>query len=337
MRKPSFKTVVIVAVTALFLIAAASAITQWQHGRRAQQSTEHLKPPGWMSECDRTLERSLVWRQSAYDTPTSNAEIQRETTPDCPSDRWNPVIIDADQPGMCGRFPLKTRNQVGTMQIPASPDPGPQQTAKPPQPQVPQDPPRRKQRPIQTQHHRPLRPRQPPRKKGRLLDVLQKTGLRIPLMDLRVTRPTANSEVTNLEKNETEQRELERAVLDWTYTGRTGRSSEAIAYTAVKGTAQRALNHPRDPDDLRRCLLLLQEVPSAGRALPILAAASPFWAAIVSDWETLNSSLREEWGTDLSNPGWQPATKTYKAMRELLAPLEEEARQTVAKPPKPST
>ena len=127
--------------------------------------------------------------------------------------------------------------------------------------------------------------------------------------------------------NNTEQRDLERAVLDWTYTGKTGRSSQAIAYTAVKGTPQSLFSHPRDPDDLRRCLLLLDEVPAAAKALPTLAEASPMWAALAGSWDTLADSLREEWGPDLSNPGWKPASNTYKAMHALLYPVEEETHQ----------
>ena len=130
-----------------------------------------------------------------------------------------------------------------------------------------------------------------------------------------------------MDQNDTEQRDLERAVLDWTYTAKTGLSSEAIAYTAVKGTPHNLFNHPHDPDDLRRCLLLIERIPATAKALPTLAEASPFWDAIAGAWDTLSASLREEWSADLSNPEWQHAAKTYEAMRALLAPVEEEFRK----------
>ena len=130
-----------------------------------------------------------------------------------------------------------------------------------------------------------------------------------------------------LDQKQTEQRDLERAVLDWTYTERTGRSSEAIAYTAVTGEAHRPCHHPHDPDDLSRCLLLLERIPSAAAALPILASASKHWAALVTNWGLLDASLRTEWGQDLTNPKRQHATNTYRTMRSLFETVEQEAKQ----------
>ena len=48
---------------------------------------------------------------------------------------------------------------------------------------------------------------------------------------------------------------------EWFENGRQGLSSEAIALTALTGTATLAVHHPMDPSDLRRCILLLDRAP----------------------------------------------------------------------------
>ena len=73
-----------------------------------------------------------------------------------------------------------------------------------------------------------------------------------------------------------------------------GRSSDAIALTALTGIATMAQHHPHDPDDLSRCLLLLEGAPEARRALAMLARESPRWATLVENWEELEATLRRE-------------------------------------------
>ena len=138
-----------------------------------------------------------------------------------------------------------------------------------------------------------------------------------------MTNQPNKPEVKPMNPNDIEHAQLEHEVLEWTYTARTGLSSEAIAYTTTTGTPQNPRHHPHDPDDLRRCLLLLERIPAAAKALPILAEASPHWGVLVEHWDALDKSLRAEWGQDLQDPEHQPAVNTYAAMRELLAPVEE--------------
>ena len=104
----------------------------------------------------------------------------------------------------------------------------------------------------------------------------------------------------------------------WLAEGERGLSSEAIALTAL---GVHPIGHdaswPRDPDDLRRCLLLLEAVPETfEHGLLVLAERCPKWAALVKVWDRLSETLRSEIGEALSVRGSAP--ETYALMREAL-------------------
>ena len=104
----------------------------------------------------------------------------------------------------------------------------------------------------------------------------------------------------------------------WLAVGERGLSSEAIALTTLglKPTGFRA-SWPHDPADLRRCLLLLQEVPETReKGLLVLAERCSRWAALVKVWDRLSETLRSEIGESLPERGSAP--KTYALMREAL-------------------
>ena len=107
----------------------------------------------------------------------------------------------------------------------------------------------------------------------------------------------------------------------WLAIGARGLSSEAIALTALglEPTGYRA-SWPLDPADLRRCLLLLEEVPETReKGLLVLAERCPRWAALVKVWDRLSETLRSEIGESLPQRGSAP--KTYTLMKEALGPV----------------
>ena len=74
----------------------------------------------------------------------------------------------------------------------------------------------------------------------------------------------------------------------WLALGERGMSSEAIAITTLGAyvTGWRAA-WPLDPSDLRRCLLLIEQVPEARElGVDVLARRSPQWAALVTSGTT---------------------------------------------------
>lgn len=104
----------------------------------------------------------------------------------------------------------------------------------------------------------------------------------------------------------------DKAITRWLAFGERGRSPEAIALAAWNGKAIRT-DWPRDPDDLRRCLLLLEAAPSAKTGLDILAGASRQWAALVAVWPALADTFTEEVGGQTGS-----APRTYAMMRAAL-------------------
>src|SRR5690606_5657415 len=91
---------------------------------------------------------------------------------------------------------------------------------------------------------------------------------------------------------------FERKVLDWFVNGRVGISSRAMAAAAIgiKNARDTWDNHPHDPDDLNRCLLLLVSVPEIREAFDKVAAISPVWAALIERWSEIEQCFLDEAG-----------------------------------------
>lgn len=72
-------------------------------------------------------------------------------------------------------------------------------------------------------------------------------------------------------------------------------------------------SHPLDPDDLKRCVRLLDEFPEWKERMPEMAHRSRYWAALVEVWDEIVELLAEEC------PGRRGrAPKCYAKMREAL-------------------
>jgi len=122
---------------------------------------------------------------------------------------------------------------------------------------------------------------------------------------------------------------LPEALEIWIAAGQHGNSSvalfECLSGFRLNGRAEPAKTaHPHDPDDLRRCVQMLEQCPELRAELPKASALSPEWARLVARWDELTQSLREEMeaaATPARKSKAQPASaeKTYKLMREILA------------------
>ena len=106
-------------------------------------------------------------------------------------------------------------------------------------------------------------------------------------------------------------------IIDWLAYGQTGSSSKTLAFYALGRTGVR-IAWPHDPGDLRRCLLLIKEVPEIRKeTIPALAGVSPEWKALSEVWEELKSALQEETGPGLELGGSAPIT--YRLIKETGA------------------
>jgi len=105
--------------------------------------------------------------------------------------------------------------------------------------------------------------------------------------------------------------ETQKQVVKWLATGRVGSSSKCMAMWLAFG--ERAEPYaPADPDDLDRCLKLLDKAPGLRPLIPKMAEVSKDWAALVPRWAEVEASHLAEVGL-----GWtkaRSAPKTYDLM-----------------------
>jgi hypothetical protein len=93
-----------------------------------------------------------------------------------------------------------------------------------------------------------------------------------------------------------------------------GLSSKALALFMIGIPAK--TDHPWDPEDLGRCLRLLESFPEWEERVPEMATLSKSWAKLVTRWDDLVQSFEDEVGIDLLKG--RPAPKTHDLMKEAL-------------------
>lgn len=99
-------------------------------------------------------------------------------------------------------------------------------------------------------------------------------------------------------------------IQSWRRTDQVGASADFMA--AKLGNAGiRDYAHPRDPSDFGRCLTLLEAAPELREQLPEMSKESAQWAALVANWDELESLFVE--GT-LSGE----MAELYEWMKKLL-------------------
>lgn len=102
----------------------------------------------------------------------------------------------------------------------------------------------------------------------------------------------------------------------WLLDGEVGSSSMTIWHVMTGESMRRGWDPkpPLDPDDLRRCLLLLERFPAWRERLHEVAARYPEWTRLVDEWDDLAAALHSELAR---TPGL--AVETYKRMKLMEA------------------
>lgn len=72
------------------------------------------------------------------------------------------------------------------------------------------------------------------------------------------------------------------------------------------------IGHPQDPDDFRRCYLLLQTVPEWKEKMFLMKTVSEVWAKLVDNWDTLTGMLEKAMATPDGN-----APEMYELMKTI--------------------
>lgn len=119
------------------------------------------------------------------------------------------------------------------------------------------------------------------------------------------------------------------ALINWLAGGRRGISSNTMVQhlTGLPTLRDWRPDHPHDPDDLNRCLLLLREVPLLRVILHEMSSASRAWASLIEHWEEIESCFLAEAGLDWCNGSSAP--KTYELMRKAI----DKAKPSTPPPP----
>lgn len=102
---------------------------------------------------------------------------------------------------------------------------------------------------------------------------------------------------------------------DWLISGRHGVSSLAIAgrLTGASIKDDGFQNHPSDPADFRRCILLLKAVPEWRGRIREMGVVSDVWERLVLKWDELEDLLELEMGEYSIG-----APRTYARMKEII-------------------
>ncbi|WOE32791.1 MULTISPECIES: hypothetical protein [unclassified Acinetobacter] len=97
-------------------------------------------------------------------------------------------------------------------------------------------------------------------------------------------------------------------------------SSECLMATIlnggpVSGNGWATYFHPRDPSDFKRCIGLLEAVPTFRSHLSLMKNVSKEWSVLVEHWDELEVLLKEEIPQ-------RSAPRTYARMKELFNSVE---------------
>lgn len=103
----------------------------------------------------------------------------------------------------------------------------------------------------------------------------------------------------------------------WILNGRVGQSSRAIYCQMTGAVDARGYNYPLDPDDLNRCLLLLDLIPEWAPRMAEMSVHGKEWAGLAGRWDELTALFLDEVGLNWSKGKDARATGTYFLMKQL--------------------
>ena len=115
--------------------------------------------------------------------------------------------------------------------------------------------------------------------------------------------------------------------IEWHLNGEHGVSSLAIFNYLHFGNVggKWFSNWPHDPDDLRRCEILLRAVPLLRRRFSEMRDVHPVWSALVDHWEGIVECMEQEVPGIFESAPHGSAPKSYALMRSVIDAAERAA------------
>lgn len=103
----------------------------------------------------------------------------------------------------------------------------------------------------------------------------------------------------------------------WMLNGRVGMSARTI-YGHMMGIDSERHSYPHDPDDLNRCLLLLELIPEWRSRMQEMAVYGKQWAGLAKNWSEITGCFFNEVGLDWCHGKRKRATETYALMKKVM-------------------
>lgn len=124
-------------------------------------------------------------------------------------------------------------------------------------------------------------------------------------------------EIEAASRSSADARGISQEAAVWLASGERGNSSETMFthLTGVNANLGSPKSHPYDPADLRRCMLLLDQVPELRPELHRMSAVSPAWAGLVRNWSEITTTLMQEWGNIQNPKKGAHAMRTYDLIK----------------------
>ena len=110
-----------------------------------------------------------------------------------------------------------------------------------------------------------------------------------------------------------QSKSIEEKTNFWLLNGEHGNSSVAMCRALMDNPVSKS--HPYDPDDFRRCYLLLKAVPEWKKDLHKLKSLSLEWSNLVDNWDILTSMYEENVKTNWIN---YERIGMYELMQKLI-------------------
>ena len=110
--------------------------------------------------------------------------------------------------------------------------------------------------------------------------------------------------------------------VEWLAYGERGASSNTLFKyaTGVNACGDYRDSYPHNPDDLRRCRLLLEKSPRLRDTMHQVANAGPQWMMLLAHWDAVCGTMDAECPKWREGKGGAPAT--YKLMKQLFETVE---------------
>ena len=112
---------------------------------------------------------------------------------------------------------------------------------------------------------------------------------------------------------------MNKNMIEWLAHGERGISSETIfsVLTGIDVLRGWRKSHPYDPDDLRRCRILLEKCPELQKDFHKMSKVSNTWEILVKNWDAICKTMDEECPDWRTNPN-KKASKTYLLMKQVF-------------------